>query len=82
MPEAPTEHEAALVSDHFAYYCTKRDAGELILAGRTLERPWMGLFIFEAGSREEAERVVAEDPAVKAGIFRARVQAYRVALMR
>lgn len=82
MPESPTAEESRLVVEHFAYYCKKRDAGELIVAGRTLERPWMGLFVFEADSREAAEQVVAEDPGVKAGIFKARVQAYRVALIR
>ncbi len=81
MPEAPTPEEAAAVRAHFEYYTRLRDSGELILAGRTLERPWVGVFVFEARSRDEAERIVADDPGVRAGAFSARLQAYRVALL-
>ncbi|MEZ6242787.1 MAG: YciI family protein [Phycisphaerales bacterium] len=82
MPEDPTPEEAAAVRAHFEYYSARRDSGELILAGRTLERPWVGIFIFEAASREDAERLVEADPGVKAGVFRTRLQPYRVALLR
>lgn len=82
MPEGPTAEEGETVAAHFAYYQSLLAAGVLMLAGRTLDAPFVGVFIFEAGSSAEAERIVAEDPAVRAGVFRARVQAYRVALMR
>jgi uncharacterized protein YciI len=42
----------------------------------------VGVLIFEAPDRDEAERIVARDPGVSGGVFRARVQAYRVALRR
>ncbi len=82
MPEDPTPEEAAGVRAHFEYYTGLHEAGTLILAGRTLERPWVGVFVFEAASREAAQRVVDQDPAIIAGLFKARLQPYRVALAR
>ncbi len=38
--------------------------------------------IFEAESKTAAESVVNQDPAIIAGVFRATVQAYRIALFR
>lgn len=82
MPDAPTDEEAAGVRAHFEYYTRLRDEGALILAGRTQEPPYVGVFIFEAGSIDEARRLVNKDPAVSSGLFRTRVQRYRVALQR
>ncbi len=82
MPEAPSPEEQQAVGAHFAYYQRLCEEGVLVLAGRTQEAPWIGVFIFEAESREEAERVVAEDPGVRAGVFAVRLQSYRVALAR
>ncbi len=82
MPEAPTPDEAAAARAHFDYCTRLRDEGTLILAGRTQEPPHVGVLIFEAPDRDEAERIVARDPGVSGGVFRARVQAYRVALRR
>lgn len=82
MPDSPTPEEAAGVRAHFEYYSRLRDEGVLILAGRTQEPPFVGVFIFEAPTREDAARIVAADPGVTEGLFRARVQPYRVALER
>ena len=82
MPEEPTDAEAEAVGAHFAYYQSLLGEGVLVMAGRTLEAPFVGVFIFEADSLEEAQRIVAQDPAVLAGVFRTRVQRYRVALAR
>lgn len=82
MPEDPTPQEAEVLAAHFAYCRSLLGAGVLTLAGRTLEPPVVGLLIFEANSIAEAEEIVANDPAVRGGVFRARVQPYRVALSR
>lgn len=82
MPEAPTEAEAQAVSAHFAYYQGLRADRKLILAGRTTEPPFAGVMVFEAAGLEEAERIAHEDPGVVAGVFVARVQPFRVALLR
>lgn len=82
MPDDPTPEEAQAASDHFEYYHQLHKQGTLILAGRTQESPHVGIMIFEAESKTAAESVVNQDPAIIAGVFRATVQAYRIALFR
>lgn len=82
MPEAPTEAEALAASAHFAYYQGLLADRKLILAGRTTEPPFAGVMVFAASGLGEAERVAHEDPGVVAGVFVARVQPFRVALLR
>lgn len=81
MPDSPTDDESALVAKHFDHLASVCVAGDLLLAGRTTERPWLGLAILRDVSLEHAQRIVEDDPAVAAGIFRARLQPFRVALM-
>jgi uncharacterized protein YciI len=80
MPSNPTPEEAQAASDHFAYYKTLHEQGTLILAGRTQEPPIIGIMIFEAESKDAADVIVKNDPAILAGVFKARVQSYQVAL--
>ncbi len=80
MPDAPTPEEGEAVAAHFAYYEQLLAQGTLILAGRTLEPPFMGLLLFRADSNEAAHAIVDADPAVARGVMHARVQPYRVAL--
>ncbi len=82
MPDDPTPEEAQAASDHFAYYKQLHETETLILAGRTQEPPHVGIMIFEAESKSDAESIVNQDPAIIAGVFTARVQSYRVALSR
>jgi uncharacterized protein YciI len=81
MPSGPTAEEAAAVGEHFAYYQRLLGEGVLVLAGRTQEPPFVGLFVFRAKDRPAAEAIVAADPGVARGVFRARVQPYTVALL-
>ena len=82
MPDDPTPEEAEAVQAHFDYYQSLIDQGQAILAGRTLEPPHRGIFIFEADTPQAADALVAHDPGVRAGVFRAKVQPFRVALLR
>lgn len=56
----------------------------LVLAGRTLDEDerMFGIVIFEAETDEQAEHIMLNDPAVKAGIMVAELHPYRVALIR
>lgn len=72
--------ERTLVEAHFAYLCGLKDRGSLILAGRTQEAEPFGLVIFEAPDDAHAEKVMAADPSVSGGVFRAHLHPYRVAL--
>jgi uncharacterized protein YciI len=83
MPDAPTPEESEIVAAHFRHLQKARAEGRLILAGRTLTPPFVGISIFEAETELEARSFVELDPAVEAGVFRVRaIQPYRVALER
>lgn len=83
MPDSPTERETNIVGEHFNYLKSALDSGDIVLVGRTLAAPFVGIAIFEADDLEAAQNFANNDPAVKAGVFTlTRVQPYRVALMR
>jgi hypothetical protein len=76
----PTERE--IVDDHFNYLVRLRGRGIVVHAGRTTDpaRLW-GIVIMRA-SVSEAERLMAEDPAIRAGLQVSEVFPYRVAIER
>ncbi len=79
-----TPREEAIVSEHFQALQKMLAEGRLILAGKTdgLNEKTFGIVLFEAGSDEEAQTIMQNDPAVRKGIMRAELFPYRVALMR
>jgi uncharacterized protein YciI len=89
----PTRWSAAetnILAAHFNYWERLTSAGPVVLAGRTLDEDGqgrlapdaVGLIIFEAPDRVAAERMMTEDPGVKAGLWRYKLNSYRVALSR
>jgi uncharacterized protein YciI len=80
---ASTPHEDRLVEEHFAYLKRLTDRGTVLLAGRTstADPSGFGIVVLTAASDEAAERVLNEDPAVRAGIFCADVFPFRIALV-
>lgn len=72
-----TEEEKQIMSEHFLYLEQKFNEGKVIVAGPCEDRS-MGVSIWEAGSREEAEEIMYNDPAVKAGIISVEIKNYRV----
>ena len=52
----------------------------MLLAGRT-EDASVGLVLLEVSSDAEAREVMKNDPAVKAGVFKAQLDPYGIALM-
>ena len=82
MPDDPSPEEAQAVGAHFNYYKDLHAQGTLILAGRTQEPPHIGIMIFEADSKSAAERIVNNDPAIRAGVFQVHLQPYQIALIR
>lgn len=77
-----TEEENARVAEHFKYLQLLLADGTLILAGRTVEDQPTGIVVFEAADLDTARQIMANDPAVRAGVFKARLAPYRVALQR
>lgn len=82
--KALTAEAQAAVGRHFQRLQKATHSGQVLLAGRTAEPNdrTMGLVVFEAADLAEAERFMAEDPAVVAGVMLQEVRPYQVALMR
>ena len=68
-----------IVKQHFDYLNDLLEKGILTMAGRFLD-VLFGLVIIEVNSREEAMSVMKNDPAVKAKIFHAELNQWRIAL--
>ncbi len=79
-----TDTERTAVSAHFQRLKAETEAGRVILAGKTDEQldTTFGLVIFEASNAAEAREFMNGDPAVQAGVMRATLHPYRVALQR
>jgi uncharacterized protein YciI len=79
-----TEADNAAVSRHFEHLKRATAEGKVVLAGRTLEPGdrTFGIVIFEAADENEAQRFMASDPAVVAGVMTATLHPYAVALQR
>ena len=75
--------EDRIVGEHFDYLKDLSDRGIVLLAGRTLntDRSSFGIVIFVAENDAEARNILENDPAIRAGVFRAELFPYRVALI-
>jgi uncharacterized protein len=69
-----TDESRRLGEGHMAHIRKMADAGKLILAGpfevdRSQAGALAGIYVFEVDTLEEAQTLVAEDPAVQGGRF-------------
>lgn len=82
ITEGPTEFEEQTVSQHFNYLKDLTDRGIVRLAGLTLtnDETTFGIVIFLAKDIEGARSVAENDPAVKAGVMKAQVHPFKIAL--
>jgi uncharacterized protein YciI len=82
LTEGPTEHEARVAGEHFAYLQRLLAAGCLMMAGRTIDdgERTFGIVVFVAESDAAARELMRNDPAVAQGVMRAELFPYRVAL--
>lgn len=83
LTEGPTPDEAQATQDHFAYLSHGVDEGRVLLAGRTAtaDPETFGIVIFRAADQGAAQAFVDDDPAVKAGVMKAELFPYRLALL-
>ncbi|HET6784463.1 MAG TPA: YciI family protein [Erysipelotrichaceae bacterium] len=79
-----TSLDKIAVDQHLSSLERLLEEGVLVLAGRTLDEDekMFGIVIFETETDEQAEHIMLNDPAVKAGIMVAELHPYRVALIR
>jgi uncharacterized protein len=82
LAEGPTEREASIVGDHFAYLERLTASGTVLMAGRTLnvDESTFGIVVFLAESQAQADELVGKDPAIEQGVMRAELFPFRVAL--
>lgn len=76
------EEDEAIIGRHFKHLQKLQSDNKLILAGKTkgLDKDTLGLVIFSADSKEEAEKIMNSDPAIKEEIMTGFLQEYVVAL--
>ncbi|MEO8034146.1 MAG: YciI family protein [Acidobacteriota bacterium] len=69
--EITGERRKEIFAGHFANIGRLADEGKLVVAGPfgKNDKSFRGLYIFNVATIEEAEKLVALDPAVKAGVF-------------
>jgi len=81
-----TDEAKDTVGRHFNYLKKYTEDGTLILAGRTVNEPmsaeYFGIAILETVSKEEAQSIMDNDPAVTGKIMYAKLYDFSLALMR
>jgi uncharacterized protein YciI len=77
-----TREEDAIVAAHFKYLQQLTQEGRVLMAGRTLntDSSSHGLIVFRANSEEHVTQLMGKDPAIRAGVFRAELFPFRVAM--
>ncbi len=68
-----------IVGQHFEYLRSFNKEGKVRMAGRFSE-VLVGLVMLEVESKEEAESIMRNDPAVKAKVFHAELYPWSIAL--
>jgi hypothetical protein len=81
FPADATEPEIAKVGEHFEYLQELARAGVVRLAGRTDEAFPLGIIVLRARDRAEAEGLLAKDAALSAGIMKAELKDFRLAIV-
>ena len=77
-----SDAERDAFSEHAVWLRKLLDEGVLIAAGPCLGRNNTGIAIFEAGSEQEARRIVADEPVTSSGYMRGDLRPYRLGLLR
>lgn len=77
-----TPEEEEVWGRHFIRFQRMLAEGTLILAGPTLGRRNTGIAILEAGSEEEARRLMEDDPVIAEGFAEGELRPFVVSLLR
>ncbi|MGD0919101.1 MAG: YciI family protein [Thermodesulfobacteriota bacterium] len=83
LTQGPTEAEKALAAQHWAYSQDLLAKKVVIFGGRTLvtNEDSFAIVVIQTRSEEEARAIMEGDPAVKGGLFRARLFPYEPMLI-
>jgi len=74
-----TPEENASVERHFVYLQDLLAKDILVMAGRTDDATY-GIGVLKAESEASAQKILANDPAVKEGVFKGELKPFRLAL--
>jgi len=81
-----TDETSKIVGRHFNYLKKLTDEGNVIMAGRTLNEPMteedFGIVILETSTREGAQNIMDNDPAVVGRIMYAKFYDFSLVLLR
>lgn len=80
LTEGPTLEEAALIGEHFDYIKRLEGEGTVTFGGRTMitTEDCIGIVVYTAPTPEDAEQIMKNDPAVKAGVMNAKCYPFKV----
>ena len=83
LTQGSTAEEKALAAQHWAYSQELLAKKVIIFAGRTLvtTEDSFAICVIQTSSEEEARAIMDGDPAVKGGVFRARLFPYQPMLI-
>ncbi len=85
-----TDAERDAVQSHFEGLVRQAREGRLVIAGRSndfegedrLAADTVGITIFHAADRDEAQRLMEDDPAIVAAVMTYRLHSYNIAVSR
>ena len=82
LKDGPTPEEQRVIGLHFNYLKDLTEKKVVILAGRTqtVDPTSFGIVIYKAISEEKAREIMENDPAVKEGVFSAKLFPFKVSL--
>jgi len=80
VTEAPSEEEVAIIEQHFNYLKSLTERGIVLVFGRTQDSgtKTFGITIFRAPTKEAAQSIMNNDPAVKQGVMKAELYLYKM----
>ena len=82
LENGPTPKEQRIIGLHYNYLKDLTENSIVILAGRTqtIDPTSFGIVIYKALSEERAREIMEKDPAVKEGVFSAKLFPFKVSL--
>jgi uncharacterized protein len=75
-----TPEEGKVIEAHFAHVKRAFENGTLLMAGRRADAPF-GIVVLEVPSEDAARHFLADDPAIRQGLFVGKLHPFRVAVI-
>lgn len=80
--ETMSPDEQATIGAHFEYLKRLTSEGVVVAGGPTMDKPPLGIVIFQSRDEPSARAIMEGDPAVRAGVFKAELHPMRLPLLR